>query len=59
MTCKSEILENSFFLFVFASLNFLGKYSSDVWIEFFRTTGNLNALLHVHEFLEKHVCPPL
>ena len=33
----------------------LGKYSSDVWIELFPTTGNLNALLKVHEFVRQYV----
>ena len=47
MQIQNYFLENSFFLFDFTSLNFLGKYSSDVWIELFPTTGNLNALLQV------------
>ena len=55
MQIQNYFLENSFFLFDFTSLNFLGKYSSDVWIELFATTGNLNALLEVHEFVRQNV----
>ena len=55
MQIQNYFLENSFFLFDFTSLNFLGKYSSDVWIELFPTTGNLNALLEVHEFVRQYV----
>ena len=55
MQIQNYFLENSFFQFDFTSLNFLGKYSSDVWIELFPTTGNLNALLEVHEFVRQYV----
>ena len=55
MQIQKYFLENSFFLFDFTSLNFLGKYFSDVWIELFPTTRNLNALLEVHEFVRQYV----